>query len=197
MRTSRRRGFLDRLEEAGRPRVPLPAVPIASGWTDWGIVTSLPGSPSAGDFCRYVVDKTNGILWDLIYYEGRWRKIGGPPLISKTTPEKSTASAAYVTLENSPSVVTPAVKLDANIRIGGRVINTGGAGFVFWTLFTSGGAEVSGAAWESNSGSPSGGSVFPLISLAASTTYTLRYKTSAGTTFAAHRYIEIDPVSVG
>lgn len=167
---------------------------------DWGLVTVLPASPVVGDRCTYEANTGKGIFWQLIYDgvgEKPWKKIGGPPLLSKTTTENNTASTTYVTLANSPEITTPGVKMDANVRIGGRVINTGAAGFVFWTLFTSGGAEVAAAAFESNSGAPHGGSIFNSVALAASTIYTLRYKTSAGTTFAAHRFIEIDPIRVG
>jgi hypothetical protein len=102
-----------------------------------------------------------------------------------------------VTLENSPSITTPAVKMIADVYIGARLIVTGGPSFAYATMFTSGGAEVTATAGEWNSGAPHGGSVFPAIALAASTGYTLRYKTSLGTSFWQHRFIEIRPVRVG
>jgi hypothetical protein len=169
---------------------------------DWGLVSSLPKAASClvGDMCSYIASAEDSVIWRLTYDgegEEPWKKIGGPPLISKTSVENSTASTTYVTLANSPSIITPAVKMTANVRIGARLIVTSGPSFAYATMFTSGGAEVSATAGEWNSGAPHGGSIFKAVSLAASTTYTLRYKTSTGTSFWNHRYIEIDPVRVG
>lgn len=173
------------------------------GWrlmsSSGGLVTSLPAKAVVGETIVY--QAAAGVLWQL-FYDGEgeypWKKIGGPPLISKTTAENSTASTSYVTLANSPSITTPAVKMEATVRIGGRIVVTGGPAFVSRPLFTSpGGVEVAGTAEEYNSGSPHGVSVFSPVALATGTAYTLRYKTSVGTAFFAYRFIEIDPLRVG
>lgn len=167
---------------------------------DFGLVGSgngLPKEPSLGDRCQY---QHGGVIWHLVYDgegEHPWKKIGGPPLISKTTAENSTASTSYTTLANSPSITTPPVKMVADIWHGSRLIVTGGPSFAARTLFTSGGVEVAGTEDNLNSGAPSGGSVFPEVTLAASTAYTFRYKTSVGTSFWANRYLVIDPKRVG
>jgi len=162
------------------------------------MVSALPSTSVVGTDIYFKV--AAGTIWHLLYTGEEtlpWTKIGGAALLDKTAVEKSTASTSYVTLENSPTITTPAVKIEANVRIGARLIVTGGPSFAYATMFTSGGAEVAATASEWNSGSPHGGTVFEAVALTASMTYTLRYKTSAGTSFWNHRYIEIDPTRVG
>lgn len=96
MRVPRRRTAIDRIEEAGRTRVPLPAVPLGGGAADFGIVEVLPGSPAKGDRCTFKA--AAGIYWQLIYAEEAefpWAKIGGPPLREFSNGTTEFTSAAF------------------------------------------------------------------------------------------------------
>lgn len=79
---------------------------------DFGLVASLPTSAGRGDTCQYIADKTNGVIWDLIYDgEGEypWKKIGGPPLLEEV--EASQALTSNTTFGNlataGPSITLP------------------------------------------------------------------------------------------
>ncbi len=76
-------------------------------YTDWGLVATLPSSPSVGDHC--VFKASESVFWELIY-DGQgsypWKKIGGPPLAAYEYTPRSTTSTSFQTA-GAPSVVTP------------------------------------------------------------------------------------------
>jgi len=76
-------------------------------YTEYGMVSSLPSSPSVGDHC--VFKASESVFWELIY-DGQgsypWKKIGGPPLAQYEFTPRSTTSTSFQTA-GAPSVVTP------------------------------------------------------------------------------------------
>jgi hypothetical protein len=76
-------------------------------YTDFGLVTSLPSSPSVGDRCIFKASES--VFWQLIY-DGQtgypWKKIGGPPVVTYELTARTTASTSFQTA-GAPSLVTP------------------------------------------------------------------------------------------
>jgi len=76
-------------------------------YTDYGLVTSLPGSPSVGDRCIFKASES--AFWQLIY-DGQssypWKKIGGPPVVTYEFTARTTSSTSFQTA-GAPTVVTP------------------------------------------------------------------------------------------
>jgi hypothetical protein len=70
-------------------------------------------SPLDQQEIRYLVDATNGIIWNLKYRAAsasayKWEFIGGPPLISEIAAAETTTSTTYAALTTSgPNVVIP------------------------------------------------------------------------------------------
>jgi hypothetical protein len=93
---------------------------VTTSPTDWGLVTALPVFRSVGDTCKYYADKTNGVIWDLIYDgEGEfpWKKIGGPPLVAEVQTFQKTTSKTFAALATAgPSITTP-LKGDYDISV--------------------------------------------------------------------------------
>lgn len=95
---------------------------MAAGNRWYGLVEALPGSPSKGDRCAYIADKTNGIVWELVYYgEGTypWWKIGGPALRKADAGgERETKEEAFQTT-GAPSITAP-LAMEFRARFGCR-----------------------------------------------------------------------------
>ncbi len=76
-------------------------------YTDYGLVTSLPASPSVGDRCIF---KANESVFWLLVYDGQgsypWKKVGGPPIVQYEPTARSTTSTSYQTT-GAPYVTTP------------------------------------------------------------------------------------------
>lgn len=69
-------------------------------------------SPEDGDEVYLEVDATNGVMWHLRYVAAettyKWRKIGGPPLLSEVLTAEATSSTTYVALTTAgPSIALP------------------------------------------------------------------------------------------
>lgn len=93
------------------------------------LVTSLPSNAIDGQEVRYLVDNTNGIVWNFRYRAGsssayKWEFIGGRPL-SVGTPysTESTASASYVDLASGPQISIPLAG-DYDIMIQGNMTSS-------------------------------------------------------------------------
>jgi hypothetical protein len=88
---------------------------------DWGLVSALPGTPKLLDTCSLYADKTNGVVWKLLYDgEGEfpWKKIGGPPLEAQSNELRElTNKTAYESLPTDPLKVKVPVKGDYDISI--------------------------------------------------------------------------------
>lgn len=95
---------------------------LGSSYTDWGLVTALPSTPSIGDVCKYWADKTNGIIWWLIYTKENetypWNFIGGHALRAEDAAVRTTASPTMQTT-GAPSITAP-LKMQFKARHGAR-----------------------------------------------------------------------------
>ncbi len=76
-------------------------------YTEYGLVTSLPASPSVGDRC--IFEASESVFWQLVY-DGKgsypWKKIGGPPL-RKFEPATRTTSSNLWQTAGAPSITAP------------------------------------------------------------------------------------------
>jgi hypothetical protein len=181
------------------------------GYTDWGIVTSLPTASAAkGDRCMYQADKTNGIYWSLLYDgEGTypWKKIGGPPLRDKVIAVGTRNAATYGDCtggETKVPTVTAPLKGEYGVEHGCQGQLTGGAS-------SNGYASVSIAGStpiDDDSGKCvaidqfEGGTIhsgYFVKTLAATNTVAQKYKGHTNTFLWGYdnRWVTIDPVRVG
>ena len=91
---------------------------------DFGLVEALPTSEAvAGDRCTYKADKTNGVLWELVYDgEGEypWKKIGGPPLVSRQDTQREVNNTGYVS-PTTPATITVPLKGDYDVTMQSQV----------------------------------------------------------------------------
>jgi hypothetical protein len=99
---------------------------------DFGMVTSLPTSQAlVGDIAHYWADKTNGVVWDLVYTnennEMPWNVTGGPPLFNEVEANESTTSTTFVALPTPGPIVTVPLKGDYLVELGALMFQ-GGAG---------------------------------------------------------------------
>ncbi len=96
---------------------------------DFGLVEALPTSEAVkGDRCSYIADKTNGVVWNLVYDgEGEfpWKSSGGAALSGRADLQRSLTNAAYTNLPTDPISVTVPLKGDYNIKIEGELLSTG------------------------------------------------------------------------
>lgn len=173
---------------------------------DFGIVEALPTGPTLtkGDRCRFVADKTNGVIWDLVYDgEGEfpWKKIGGPPLYNEVTTQQGTTSATYANLTTEGPFVTTPLKGDYDVEIGAGLGSFTASVEVIMS-YAIGGTGAADADGIKVFPGPSGGFHGSnrrrrKTGLAASAKLVAKYKTSGGEMLAYNRWIAIDPVRVG
>jgi hypothetical protein len=108
-------------------------------YTDYGLVSKLPSSPSVGDRC--IFEATASAYWQLVYDgEGEypWRKIGGPSLFDKVSTSNFTSSETYVDLgTNGPEISLP-LKGIYQIAIGMEQYDVAG-----WMSYSIGGEPAS------------------------------------------------------
>lgn len=87
----------------------------------YGLVTALPGSPRFLDRCSFYADKTNGVIWDLVYDgEGEfpWKKVGGPPMLAQSNETRELNNqTTYASLPTDPLNVKVPLKGDYDISI--------------------------------------------------------------------------------
>lgn len=177
---------------------------MAAGNRWYGIVEALPSSPtpSKGDRCSYVADKTNGVYWELLYdSEGEypWKKIGGAPLMAEVSTSQATESKTYAALATvGPSVTVP-LKGDYDVHIGSSIGNTGAsASRMSYDIGGTGAVDADSFFGESAAG------VTECLTrskrktaLAASTALVAKYKVTANAGFFSNRWMRVDPVRVG
>jgi hypothetical protein len=170
--------------------------------TNWGLVTALPTSPVAGDKCQYIADKTNGVIWDLVYDgEGEfpWKKIGGPPLFAEVTTSQSTESKAYAALATAGPSVTVPLKGDYDVQVGAGIGNTGAsASRMSYDIGGTGAVDADSFFGESGAGVTACLTrVRRKAGLAATTALVAKYKVSANAGFFSNRWMRVDPIRVG
>lgn len=180
---------------------------MAAGNRWYGVVEALPTSPtpSKGDRCSYVVNKTNGIQWELVYDgEGEypWKKIGGPSLIEEVATEESTASTSYTNLATTgPSVTTP-LKGDYIVRHGAYILAGAATQGAFRMSYAVGAeaavdADAVVGVQKETLGLASTAREKRKTAIAASAAIVAKYKASAGTAKFGARWLSIDPIRVG
>lgn len=194
------------LEHLSRRRLAVPASPlaVAAGPTDWGRVTSLPPSPSVGDTCRCLADKTNGIVWSLEYDgEGSfpWKVMGAPPpLWSEITTTEGTASTSYTNLATvGPSITVP-LKGDYDVDIGHRLFS-GPAGADILMSYAIGATAAVDADAANDFGAGQNANFFRprrKTNLAAGAALVAKYRVSAASEAKwSARWMRVTPVRVG
>lgn len=90
------------------------------------LVTSLPSNAIDGQEVRYLVDNTNGIVWNFRYRAGsssvhKWEFIGGSPL--RSTGAGSSTNSTTPQTTNTPSIAVPLAG-DYDCSYGGFTQNT-------------------------------------------------------------------------
>ncbi len=184
--------------EKGSPGAGLPA-----GVTDWGLVTELPKSPTKGDRCQFIADKTNGIIWHLVYDgEGTypWKKIGGPPLFAEVAAQQTTSSTSYTNLGTTgPTVTAPAVKMESLVTLQAQMQGESSAIITYIGLSVGGAAavEVDYSYSETGRITVPGCKTVSGITSTASQTFQMKYRTNTGTSAWAKRTLQVDPIRVG
>lgn len=206
MRVARKPSIERTLQAAVRKKIAVPASPIfaaASGPIDWGRVTSLPLAPSVGDLCRYVADKTNGIIWSLEYDgEGSfpWKVIGARYLWAEITTTEGTASTSYANLATvGPSITLP-LKGDYDIEIGHRLFSGPAATDIFMSYAIGATAAVDADAVNQFGNGQNSNFMRPRrkTALTAGAAIVAKYKTgAAGEAKWSNRWMRITPVRVG
>jgi hypothetical protein len=173
--------------------------------TDFGLVEALPGSPSKGDRCQYIADKTNGVIWHLIYDgEGTypWKKIGGAPLFGEVETQQGTESTSYANLATTGPSITAPLRGDYDVEIGAYILAEAAALGAYRMSYAIGAAAASdndavvGIA-QASQGHASVARAKRQTGLAASTALVAKYKASAGKAGFRGRWMRIDPVRVG
>lgn len=122
------------------------------------LVTALPSSPIDGQEIRYVVDSTNGIIWNFKYRSAsastyKWEFIGGSPLFAQIAADQGTTSTSYVNLATTgPSVILPLAG-DYDYELGCGSYSTGASGVTNYMSadFGSGASDADGAMWQQSS----------------------------------------------
>lgn len=86
-------------------------------------VTALPGSPSDGDFVRFVADSTNKIDWMLQYYatDSKWQFLGGPALLASVDTDEVRNNTAYGALTTAGPSITVPLAGDYRVQVGFRM----------------------------------------------------------------------------
>src|SRR5262245_6374962 len=103
----------------------------------FGRVETLPVSGDVQDMdtVDYLVDKTNGVTWRLLYRAAettyKWHYVGGPPLYSEVAAEETTGSASYVALTTAGPSVTLPVGGDYDVETGCRSFCSADAATLF------------------------------------------------------------------
>jgi len=167
-------------------------------YTDYGLVTALPESPSVGDRCIFKASES--VFWQLIY-DGQtsypWKKIGGPPTVQYEPTARSTASTSYQTA-GAPSLVTP-LSGDYDVAAGAERVsmptNANSIGRV--------GLHYNGSLRFEALGRGNEYSAYPayahrrLTDLAKGATLQSRYRAELNTAEFVTLFVQIDPVRVG
>lgn len=198
----RRYDVMDQLEGLSRPQLNLPIL----GSTNWGLVSSLPASPTVGDRCYYNADAVNGIIWELLY-DGvgtlPWKKLGGLPLLAEVTTAQSTASTTYVNLTTVGPSITAPLKGDYRIGVGNENWNSNAlqACFMSFALGGTGAVDADsvGNSTPVNNGRLSAGRPAKVkTGIAAATAIVAKYRVDGGASGNfQNRWLSVEPVRVG
>jgi hypothetical protein len=175
---------------------------VSTQFRDYGLVTSLPTSPTpeAGDRCSFYADKTNGVIWDLIYTgEGTypWSKIGGPPLRAKDAGGERTTESETFQTTGAPTITAP-LKMEFAANYGVRLGLMNPAGQMELGLFANA-VEKDALTWVQpiGQGAPGANDAGP-YTVAAGQAIALRYRRRfSGKAFFLQMFLEIDPIRVG
>jgi hypothetical protein len=74
------------------------------------LVTTLPSSPIPGHEVFFLASDTLGIVWHLLFVDGYWHYLGGPPLRHYVQgPLAVSAPTSVTTLSSGPSVAIPEI----------------------------------------------------------------------------------------
>ena len=167
-------------------------------YTDYGLVSTLPASPTVGDRCIFKASES--VFWQLVY-DGQgsypWKKIGGPPLVQYEPTARSTTSTSFQTA-GAPSVVTPLAG-DYDVAAGAERIsmptNEDSIGRV--------GLHYNGSLIFEALGRGDEFSAYPayahrrLTGLANGATLQSRYRAELNTAEFVTLFVQLDPVRVG
>lgn len=194
------------LERLSKRRIVLPPVslPIGSA-TDHGIVIELPKSPTVGDTCRFLADKTNGILWPLVYTgEGElpWWADGEPKaIVAKVDTEETVKATAYSSEGLTALLIKAPLKGDYDAVFGfNGYFEPAADESVVMGLDAGGGAADAESCEVHHSAKIRGGSTSRSVrktGVAAGTAITAKHKVSAGTGKIRRRWMRLTPVRVG
>ena len=172
---------------------------------NFGRVESLPSNPLADDECYFIADKTNGIIWHLVYDgEGTypWKKIGGPPLRDSDNSAPSTTSTTYVSL-TGPLTLTAPLSGHYDIRIEGQLYSSATASETASLSYAVGATSASDNWRITSFNGPAGGqttspSLATEHTVAKGDSITEKAKTAAGNAcYFSNRRLWIDPIRVG
>lgn len=173
--------------------------------TDYGRVEALPGSPSVGDTCSFLADKTNGIVWRLEYDgEGTWpwKKIGGPPMYTRIDKEVAFKTEAYVAVAE-PLKLTAPLAMEAHVEIAAQC-RPGAVESASIRLSYSVGATAASDVWAILNQTDKAGFQFMTLSrrrrqeIAKGAVLEEKGKIGFGAEgFVSERYLSIDPIRVG
>jgi hypothetical protein len=170
--------------------------------------TSLPSPAADGQEIYYRADSTNGVIWHLrfrnVFNGGSatypWEFIGGSPLTSAVATSENTASTTYVDLSTSGPSVTAPLAGDYILQFGAEMLNNG-ANINLMSV------SIGGAAASDTESSESGASAANKVlygfretyrtGVSASTAFTAKYRTTAGTASFRRRQMKLLPVRVG
>jgi hypothetical protein len=179
---------------------------LGPGVRDYGIVSSLPTSPSpvAGDICHYKA--AEGIYWTLLYTgEAKypWAKVGGAPLFAEVLAAETTESTSYVNLSTMGPSLTVPLSGDYDVEIGFIGVQLGGAGPIVSRMSYSVGAVGAADAdrisqiVQPGTGNTNAARPRRKTDLGAATALVSKYNVSSGKGEFINRWMRIDPVRVG
>lgn len=161
----------------------------------------IPATAKDGATMFYVADATNGVVWQFRYDQAaaEWRFVGGPPLVARVDTDQSTASGTYTATGFTSLSVTAPLAGDYLIRGNANTYNSGVA-----TNLMSYQVGAS-AASDTNAGqvaiaAANYSAMIPFenrhTGVAASTAFSARYRTTAGTANFRYRWLALIPVRV-
>jgi hypothetical protein len=185
-----------------------PQVMLWQGTSDFtpdpsSTVTSLPASPVDGQEVSYLVDATNGVVWQLKYRAAtsgtaKWHSIGGASLYSENLVLDTTTSASFIDIAGGPTLTIP-VAGTYEVEYGARAWSSSSAQGAHTGIFL--GATPTEYLDSFAATAPTAYNAFRATraTLAASATVKLQYRgTAAANTYNFEkRWVRVRPVKIG
>lgn len=161
-------------------------------------VSSLPGTPIAGQQCFYEV--VAGVIWHLLY-DGvgtyPWKVVGGSPLFDEVTASEGTANTSYVALGTAGPAIALPLGGDYDVMVGAEGISSdNNFKYMSYDIGGTGAVDADAYRHSGNIAVIAGGRPRRKTGLTA-VTLTAKYRAGAGTGTWAFRWMRAMPTRVG